>query len=172
MAATPSVYRPRIKRIAARYDLDPLLVEAIVMVESSDHTDAFRFEPAYFRRYIRGKPEWANWVPRRVASSYGLMQVMYPTALLNGWEGEPEELFLPDVGLNAGCARLRYLIGWAARLASPGATGAIVRASALAAYNGGQGGNGPGRAETESALTLRTAEYPPKVKSWMTRLRA
>jgi soluble lytic murein transglycosylase-like protein len=149
-----------------------VLVEAVVWTESTDHTDAFRPEPNFYRRYLKGKPEWAGWVPRRISSSYGLMQVMYTTAILNGWAGEPEELFLPEIGLTAGCARLRYLFAWAGRVAEPQADADVILSTTLAAYNGGQGGNGPGRALRVPQLTLRTSAYPPKVKGWMTRLRA
>lgn len=159
MSAT--LYRDRIERIAARYSLAPDLVEAIVVIESSGQTDAFKFEPGYWRRYCAGKPEWESWIPRRVASSYGLLQCMYPTALLNGWEGEPEELFLPDVGLNAGCARLRYLLDWSMTF---DATPEARLSAALAAYNGGQLLNKP------TDHPLRNQSYVVKVRRAWTKI--
>jgi soluble lytic murein transglycosylase-like protein len=112
MSRSASVYRPQIERIAGRYDLDPVLVEAVVWTESTDHTDAFRPEPNFYRRYLKGKPEWAGWVPRRISSSYGLMQVMYTTAILNGWAGEPR--------VARGCAICsRGLDAWPSRRPTP-----------------------------------------------------
>lgn len=125
-----SPYRPLIVRYAETYDLDPLLVEAVVWQESSGLADAFRYEPGFWERYCKNDPKWAGWDPRRVASSYGLMQLMYPTALDNGYEGPPEGLFDLDTNLDIGCRLLAKLIDhW---------NGDILKA--LASYNGGLGG--------------------------------
>lgn len=122
-------YRALIERSAADQHLDPNLVEAIVIAESNGCTDAFRHEPDFYRRYLAGKPEWAGQNPRRISSSYGLMQVMFPTAKQYGFGELPELLFLPDVGLKYGCLHLKKLLGWA--------NGDVRKA--LAAYNGGAG---------------------------------
>jgi soluble lytic murein transglycosylase-like protein len=77
----------------------------------------------------------AGAVPRRVASSYGLMQILYVTACDLGFTGEPEMLFVPRVGLEWGALQLAKLLAWAG--------GDIERA--LCAYNGGTGiADGPG----------------------------
>jgi soluble lytic murein transglycosylase-like protein len=122
-------YRAEIEAAASVARLDPDLVEALVMIESSGRADAFRHEPAYLDKYIRGKAEWARWQPRRVASSYGLCQLMFPTARGIGFSGEPEELFVPKVNLYWGCKLLAKLLSW-----SKGN-----EAKALAAFNGGMG---------------------------------
>lgn len=122
-------YRTLIEEIAAQFALDPNLVEAVVLQESSGHTDAFRFEPGFYDQYLKGKPEYQGMVLRRVSSSYGLMQVMYPTARDYGYRDHPEYLFLPETGLYFGCLHVSKLLAWAA-----GDT-----KKALAAYNGGQG---------------------------------
>jgi soluble lytic murein transglycosylase-like protein len=124
-----TAYRDLIERVATGYALDPNLVEAVVIAESSGYTDAFRFEPDFYRRYLAAKPEYANQNPRRVSSSYGLMQVMYTTAQQHGYSGLPEGLFVPDVGLRYGCIHLVKMLTWA--------DGEVRKA--LAAYNGGQG---------------------------------
>lgn len=111
--------------------LDPQIVEALVLVESSGHADAFRFEPGFYARYLKGKPEWADAIPRRVSSSYGLMQILYPVAKELGFTLEPEMLFLPATNLTWGCLHLSHLLTWAG--------GDYTRA--LCAYNGGKGGN-------------------------------
>lgn len=123
-------FEGEIIRAARDWDLDPDLVKAVVMQESSGRADAFRHEPEFWKRYCEGNPRWEGWEPRRVASSYGLMQVMYPTAIASGFRGEPEELFQIRVNLQVGCRVLAELLHWA--------KGA--EAVALAAYNGGKGG--------------------------------
>lgn len=127
-----SPYREVVESEAAARSLDPLLVEAVIWQESSGQADAFRFEPGYWERYCKGKPEWEGWEPRRVASSYGLMQVMYPTALAYGYEGPPEGLFVIPVNIGVGCAVLAGLLKQF--------SGNVE--DALAAYNGGPGGIG------------------------------
>jgi soluble lytic murein transglycosylase-like protein len=122
-------YRDLVEATAGGHGLDPNLVEAIVIAESSGHTDAFRFEPGFYRRYLEGKPEFVGMNPRRVSSSYGLMQVMYTTAQQYGFTDHPEALFVPMTGLQYGCLHFKRLLAWA-----KGDT-----RKALAAYNGGQG---------------------------------
>jgi soluble lytic murein transglycosylase-like protein len=122
-------YRALIERTAKDYDLDPNLVEAVVIAESNACTDAFRHEPDFYTRYLKGKPEYDGINPRRISSSYGLMQVMYTTAQQYGFGELPELLFLPDVGLKFGCLHLRRVLQQC---------DGNVR-EALASYNGGYG---------------------------------
>lgn len=110
--------------------LDPRLVWAIVQVESAGKVNAYRHEPAFFTRYLRDKPWYGQWSPRRSAASYGLMQIMFPTACDMGWRGDPEELYVPETNIRLGC---QYLTDLRAQLASWDA--------AICAYNGGKKGN-------------------------------
>lgn len=127
-------YRPQIERAAKAHSLDPNLLEALVVTESSGRADAFRHEPGYYRLYIEGRPQWAGRIPRRVASSYGLTQIMYPTALQYGFNPnyEPEMLFLPEINLNLGAKILAALL--------KRFNGDVEQA--LQAYNGGPNGVG------------------------------
>ena len=125
-------YRAQIEAIAAQFHLDPDLVEAIVLTESSGKAHAYRFEPGFWDRYMKTKPQWDGANPERVSSSYGLMQIMYPVACEIGFtETAPEYLFVPTIGLLWGCKKLRSLLDWAKQNTD----------QALAAYNGGKGGN-------------------------------
>ena len=133
--ATPAgylFYREAIVAAATAYGLDPNLLAAVVWQESAFRADAFRHEPAFWTRYLAGKPEWAGSNPRVVSSSYGLCQVMYPTAIQLGFSrAHPAEwLFVPSTNLALGARYLRDLITWA------GVRGVAL---ALAAYNGGKG---------------------------------
>lgn len=129
---TISPYREEITVAAAAHQLSPRLVEAITRVESSGKTSAYRYEPAFWTRYMSHDPKWARANPERVSASYGLMQIMFPVAQEMGFGHlEPEYLFVPAIGLEFGCRKVASLLRWAA--------GDVARA--LAAYNGGQRGN-------------------------------
>jgi soluble lytic murein transglycosylase-like protein len=125
-----SPYRPVIREEAGKAGLDPLLVEAVVQQESSGRADAFRHEPEYYRRYLAGDPAWVEWEPRRCASSYGLMQIMYPTALQLGFRQDPEALFNIRENIALGCKLLASLMKRFSNDVE----------KALAAYNGGPAG--------------------------------
>lgn len=123
-------YRLLLERAAAAHHLDPDLVQAVVLTESSGLTSAYRYEQGFWDRYLKGKPPWKTQEPRRVSASYGLMQVMWPVAVeLGCTEPDPEYLFVPSIGLKWGCRKLKTELEWA---------GGDVE-KALIAYNGGRG---------------------------------
>lgn len=124
-------YRSEINEAANKYGLQPALVEAQVLVESSGRSHAYRFEPDFWMRYLKGKPEWEKYAPHEASASYGLMQIMFPVAVELGFTGKPEDLFRPEVNLEFGCKKLARLMKWAKGN----------EMQALAAYNGGKGGN-------------------------------
>lgn len=71
-----------IRRAAVEYDLDPNLIFATIMVESSGNTYAIRHEP------------------RLNDASYGLGQILYGTARGIGYRGNPEGLFDPATNID------------------------------------------------------------------------
>lgn len=128
---------------AAKHHLDPLLVAAVVIQESGANTDGFRHERHFWNRYLKRKPEWSTLNPRRVSSSYGLMQIMFSTAVERGYAKNvpPEGLFVPEVGLDYGCKHLRHVVDWI-DAKYPQATSQERLRATLASYNGGlQGPN-------------------------------
>ena len=130
-------YRAEVHAIASRHRLDPDLVTAVCLVESSGRTSAYRHEPRFWLRYMAHKVEWEGENPDRVSASYGLMQVLYVVARELGYPRSepPEGLFVPVMGLEYGCRALADRMAWA-----KGDTRA-----ALAAYNGGKSrDNAPG----------------------------
>jgi len=128
-----TAYRAEIVAASTKHALKPDLVEALVLIESSGRTHAYRYEPQFWTKYMLGKPAWAGTNPARVSASYGLMQIMYPVAVEVGFTGsDPEYLFVPSIGLEFGCRQLAQLLAWAQGDAN----------QALCAYNGGRGGNG------------------------------
>jgi soluble lytic murein transglycosylase-like protein len=141
-------YRTQIEDAAKRSELDPDLVEAVVRVESSGLPHAYRYEPAFYDRYLADDPTYNTQSPRRVSASYGLMQVMYSTAVKHGFGGPPEALFMPVVGIAYGCRVLSFN---------------LTRCHndldlALAAYNGGL-------RRAKHPLAPDLARYVEKVKS-------
>lgn len=134
---TRTLYRRQIEAAAAAHGLDADLVEAVVLVESSGQTDSFRFERGFWDLYLKGKEPYATQIPRRVSSSYGLMQCMFAVAVEMGFKDEPERLFVPEIGLEYGCRKLAAELKWA--------NGDVMKA--LGSYNAGRGGyaSAPGR---------------------------
>lgn len=160
-------YRSDIDRIAPKYGLDPDLVAALVEQESGGQFHAYRFEPAFYHRYLEHNPKYQGREPREVSASFGLTQVMYPTAVEHGFDGQPWDLFDPRRNLEIGCAVLSKLFAWANLRYRGMETGraAIVRRSALAAYNGGKEGNNP-------TASLRNAPYADAVLARFERIRS
>jgi len=75
-------YGGLIKDAATKYDLDPSLIFATIMVESGGNTYAVRQEPKLHD------------------ASYGLGQLLYGTARGIGYRGTPEGLFDPTVNID------------------------------------------------------------------------
>lgn len=144
-----SQYRDLIETEALRIGWDADLLEAQVLVESSDDPHAFRYEPGFYTRYLKGKPEWESWGPL-AACSYGLLQVLYTVAFEVGFRGRPEELFQPATGLRWGVTKIATL-----------RRGISDPLAVLASYNGGTAGNtvAPFRnqAYVQKVLTQRDA---------------
>jgi soluble lytic murein transglycosylase-like protein len=145
-------YRTEIEAAAGAHALDPDLVEAMVLVESSGMPCAYRHEPGFWRKYMAGKPEFLNFLPERYSASYGLMQTMWIVAVEMGFDRTrpPEHLCVPEVSLTYGCRKLAQLLGW-----SKGN-----RDQALAAYNGGRKAN--------AAPPYRNLAYVHKVHAELT----
>lgn len=70
-----------IARVSGKYQLDPRLIFATIMTESSGDTYAYRYEP------------------RINDASYGLGQILYGTAVGIGFEGQPKTLYDPEVNI-------------------------------------------------------------------------
>jgi soluble lytic murein transglycosylase-like protein len=152
-------YRAEVATIAGTHRLDADLVTAVCLQESAGKTSAYRHEPRFWLRYMADKPEWDGAIPDRVASSYGLMQVMFTTALQFGYPRHeaPEMLFVPIVGLQYGCRVLADRMAWAKGDVS----------AALASFNGGKtADNQPGVARK------RNQTYVDGVQLWLARVAA
>jgi len=75
-------YGPIITQTAERYNIDPKLILATIMSESTGDSQAIRYEP------------------RINDASYGLGQILYGTAKTMGFSGNPNELYNPNVNID------------------------------------------------------------------------
>ena len=100
-----------IRQVATAYALPFALLKAQVEVESGGDPNAFRFEPAFFTRYVLNNVDAkaARFGPL-AACSYGVMQVMLETAYEIGFDGRPEDLFVDRIGLTWGAKKMRALL--------------------------------------------------------------
>lgn len=137
-------YDPEIAVAAQEHGLPVDLLTALVLCESSGYADAFRHEAKVWPWFHR-HPKAAGLNARRAGSSYGLCQVLYPTATDYGFEGEPEELFKPRVSLEYGARVLSELLKWAKG----------DERKALEAYNGGKGNVGSIQTQAYAQRVLR-----------------
>lgn len=134
-------YKELFRVYAERFGLAPALVAAVAWKESDCNTDAFRFEQGFWNKYLKTLAQFKGTNPRRFSSSYGLMQVMYQTAVEHGYTQEPEAMFDPEIGVRWGCTVLAARFKWLQGLGINDA--GVVERAALASYNGGRGGNNP-----------------------------
>jgi len=70
-----------IDRVAQKYNLDPKIIFATIMIESGGNTFAVRREPQIND------------------ASYGLGQILFGTAVALEFEGQPQDLFDPEVNI-------------------------------------------------------------------------
>ena len=184
-------FRAELEAAAGASGLELELLAAVVEQESAGDPDAWNPEPRYryfwnvragapFRRIsdlelsakfppkdfpaLAGDPDQEWWAQQ---ASWGLMQIMGAVAREHGY-GAP---FLPRLcsdpwaNLEIGAAHLAGHRRWAAGLAGGlEDREARVTRAALAAYNGGRGGNAPGGA-------LRNGEYADHVLARYRRIR-
>ena len=135
LASWASIAEP----IAQANSLDPDLVLAVMCQESAGQTYAVRVERAFWARYGKAAlgifkatknpydDQWAQY-PDFVSASYGLMQILYETAVERGVVVQyPTQLCDPAIGIDAGCRQLRYCLTRAGGDVS----------DALRRYNGG-----------------------------------
>jgi soluble lytic murein transglycosylase-like protein len=94
-----------IEKAASYHDLDPNLVLAHVMTESSGNPQATRFEPAFYERYVLPL-NLESKEARGRATSFGLLQIMGQVARELGFKGPFSDLLKPEIGLEWGCKKL------------------------------------------------------------------
>jgi hypothetical protein len=113
-----------IKKYSEISSLNPQVVSALIMQESLGHPGAYRYEPAFFARYLEkfSPSEIPGYFPRPLpsiisekkarATSWGLMQIMGQTAREFNFQGKwlPYELCQIDTNIDLGCRILAHYI--------------------------------------------------------------
>lgn len=89
---TKSEYKDLIEKTAKKYGVDPQVIYATIMTESEGNKYAFRYEP-----HIKD-------------ASLGVGQVLISTARSLGFEGNPKDLYKPEVGIELIGKYLKKLI--------------------------------------------------------------
>lgn len=87
-----SEYKLIIARVAKKYDLDPQVIYAVIMTETHGDKYAFRFEPGISD------------------ASFGLGQILLSTARSLGFNGQPKELYKPEISIDLVGKYQRYLL--------------------------------------------------------------
>ena len=138
-----------VQLVATAYALPLDLLTAQIQVESGGDPNAFRYEHDFYTRYVKdNKDAKAAKFGPLAACSYGMLQVMLEVAYEMGFDGRPEDLFEPRVGLAWGAKKMQALWAWAGGVQTD-------YVQALCAYNGGTGGN--------SVRPFRNMDYAQKV---------
>ena len=95
-------------RVATQYNLRNDLLAAQIQVESGGDPFAFRYEHAFFERYIKDHASAQGYrFGPLAACSFGLLQILLETALELGFADRPETLFDQRVGLSWGAQYLQ-----------------------------------------------------------------
>lgn len=119
-------YKPLIDAKAALYNLDPDLIEAICLQESSGDPLAVRAEFKFYEKYTKPM-NFSDTEEVCRAMSWGLMQVMGQVARELGYKGRYlTGLLDPETGLTYGCLYLKTKVKRYSRMED-----------AIAAYNAG-----------------------------------
>lgn len=91
---------------AAVHGLDPDLVEAHILTESSGKPDATRFEQGFHDQYVAPLGLTDNTEIWGRSTSWGLMQIMGQVARELGYQGSFPGLLEPSINLEYGCKKL------------------------------------------------------------------
>ena len=108
-------YMPTIREVAEELSLNPNIIAAIIITESTGKTCAMRFEPGW--RWFTPTEHMMAYAEKLgcsvqteengQATSWGLMQVMGTVAREHGFRGWFSELCQPETGIRYGANHLR-----------------------------------------------------------------
>lgn len=103
-----TTYRQPIIAASQKHGVPVPAIIATIITESSGKPRAYRPEPEFYQRYIRGQDAWKLHPlyesSEKIAASYGLMQIMYTTAYSVGFRGKPDDLYDPAVNIDVASA--------------------------------------------------------------------
>ncbi len=97
-----------VMQVAVNYGFRADLLAAQIQIESSGDPFAFRYEKAFFDRYIHNHASAQGYKFGPLAAcSFGLLQILLETAIEQGFTDRPERLFDPRTGLTWGAKYLQ-----------------------------------------------------------------
>ncbi len=155
-------YNDNFCTIGEEMKIEPWFLKAIALQESSFNWTARRFEPRFYKRYIKDKPTFLSHRyydhPEVIASSFGLMQLMYTTAELVGLPRESnwsELCYPPEFNILLGARYLTRKLDYYGNISS-----------AIAAYNAGTARIREGSGEYENQWYVdKVMKYADRFKS-------
>jgi soluble lytic murein transglycosylase-like protein len=109
-------WRSIVDKCAVEFQVSQALILSVIQMESGGDKNAFRYEPGFYKYYLENNATWQNlmiernYTEKQVSSSYGLMQLMYPTAWMLGFREDPEELYNPYKNIHLGTKYLKQLL--------------------------------------------------------------
>jgi len=103
-----NTYQQPILAASQKHGVSVPTIIATIATESSGNPKAYRYEPAFYERYLKDKSPWTESPyyseSERISASYGLMQIMYTTAYNAGFRGQPEDLYDPATAIDISTA--------------------------------------------------------------------
>lgn len=150
--------------MAKKYGLKKLMLKALAIRESGLDPEAYRYEPAFWTRYLKDNPTWKDEDAALVSASWGLCQLMYVVAVELGFpkDGGSEDLCNPVINIELAAKYLRRWLDSIYKYKICDKNFELLPITiALSRYNGGAGSN------PDEYGKLRTQKYADKVmKTW------
>lgn len=103
-----------IERLSLEYRVDPILFQALILMESGGNKYAVQYQPGYrylHRVYEFSRKLYISYVTEKVfqQSSHGYVQIMGSTARDLGFHGYPQQLYDTETNLRYGAKLLAQL---------------------------------------------------------------
>ena len=137
-----------VDEVCMKVGISQSLILAMITKESNGNPNAKRKEPRYRSEYVDKNPKWLTYSREKnvsledIATSYGLMQMMFPTAYGYGCKSI-EQALDPYQSIRFGAAHMKTLLDKYGDMGE-----------ALAAYNGGKGGAAAWRAKRNTDAVM------------------
>ena len=143
--------------VGRKYGFPKLFLKSVAIIESSLNPNAYRYEPAFFERYLKNHELWKDDDPKVISASYGLMQILFVVAYEAGFTGTATDLYNPVYNVEIGAKILSRHYDKVIRDGIGIKTGVWPLKIICCRYNGGQGGN------PSADGTFRNMPYAEKV---------
>lgn len=93
------------------FGMDPIMVFAIGMAESGFmDNEKYRYEPAFYKKYINGKEKYKSFAPEYISASFGYFQIMTTTAEMVGYDLHRNDILNDFVNIYYAIKYMRSLL--------------------------------------------------------------